>query len=276
VGTSASRFPHTGTTALVPGEPPFPAAALSYPDADRLEQLSAAGPVTVRLTLGCRWRSEVEGANVIGELEGSSRPGEIVLLGAHLDAWDVGAGAIDDAAGVGVVCETLRAIGALAKRPSRTVRVVLFANEENGSRGAQGYIEAHGAELSRHVLAVEIDLGTDRVYRISSITGAEGREAVSAMRTLLAPLGISESADDTGGGADTGMLRRFGVPLIELDQDATSYFDVHHSAEDTVDRIDPAHLAQVTAATAVVAYVAAESPATLGRIPEGKRDVKTR
>jgi hypothetical protein len=276
VGTSASRFPHTGTTALEPGEPPFPAAALSYPDADRLEQLSAAGPVTVRLTLGCRWRSEVEGANVIGELEGSSRPGEIVLLGAHLDAWDVGAGAIDDAAGVGVVCETLRAIGALAKRPSRTVRVVLFANEENGSRGAQGYIEAHGAELSRHVLAVEIDLGTDRVYRISSITGAEGREAVSAMRTLLAPLGISESADDTGGGADTGMLRRFGVPLIELDQDATSYFDVHHSAEDTVDRIDPAHLAQVTAATAVVAYVAAESPATLGRIPEGKRDVKTR
>jgi hypothetical protein len=276
VGTSASRSPHTGATALEPGDPPFPAAALSGSDADLLERLSAAGPVTVRLTLGCRWRSEVEGANVIGELEGASRPGEIVLLGAHLDAWDVGAGAIDDAAGVGVVCETLRAIGALPKRPSRTVRVVLFANEENGGRGAKAYVEAHGAELARHVLAVEIDLGTDPVYRISSITGAEGREAISAMRTLLAPLGISESADDTDGGADTGTLRPFGVPLIELDQDATRYFDFHHSAEDTADRIDPAHLAQVTAATAVVAYVAAESPGTLGRIPEEKRGGKTR
>ena len=271
VGTSASRFPHTGTTALEPGEPPFPAAALAYADADRLEQLSAAGPVTVRLTLGCRWRSEVEGANVVGELEGASRPEEIVLLAAHLDAWDVGSGAIDDAAGVGVVCETLRAIGALAARPRRTVRVVLFANEENGSRGAKAYVEAHAAELRRHVLALEIDLGTDPVYRISSITGAEGREAISAMRTLLAPLGVSESADDTDGGADTGTLRPFGVPMIELDQDATRYFDFHHSAEDTVDRIDPAHLAQVTAATAVVAYVAAESPGTLGRIPEEKR-----
>ena len=276
VGTSDSRFPHTGATALEPEEPPFPAAALSFSDADRLERLSAAAPVTVRLTLGCRWRSEVEGANVIGELRGASRPDEIVLLGAHLDAWDVGTGAIDDAAGVGVVCEALRAIGALAKRPSRTVRVVLFANEENGGRGAKAYAEAHGAELARHVLAVEIDLGTDRVYRISSITGPEGRDAIAAMRALLAPLGISESADDTDGGADTGTLRPFGVPLIELDQDATRYFDFHHSADDTAEKIDPAHLAQVTAATAVVAYVAAESPDALGRIPEEKRKRKER
>ena len=271
VGTSSTRLPHTGATALEPLREPFPAAALSVPDAELLERLSAAGPVTVRLTLGCRTEPDVEGANVVGELRGSERPDEIVVLGAHLDAWDLGTGAIDDAAGVGVVCDALRAIGTLPKHPRRTVRVVLFANEENGGRGATAYLEAHRAELERHVAALEIDFGTDRVYRISSLAGAGAEEEIAGIRALLSPLGVSESADATDGGADTGLLRPFGVPLIELDQDATRYFDFHHSADDTFDKIDAENLAQVTAAAAVVAYVTADSPATLGRIPEDRR-----
>ena len=275
VSTSSSRLPHTGATAVDAGAP-FPAAALSVPDAELLERLSAAGPVTLRLTLGCRTEPDVEGANVVGELRGSERPDEIVVLGAHLDAWDLGTGAIDDAAGVGVVCDALRAIGGLPKRPRRTVRVVLFANEENGGRGAKAYVEAHRSEMERHVAALEIDLGTDRVYRISSLAGAGAEDEIAGMRALLAPLGVSESADATEGGADTGLLRPFGVPLIELDQDATRYFDFHHSADDTFDKVDAENLAQVSAATAVVAYVAADSPATLGRIPDEKRKVRER
>jgi hypothetical protein len=273
VGTSSGRLPHTGAMKVETGSKTLPAAALSGPDADLLERLAGRGPVTVRFRLGCATLPDREGANVVGEIRGSRAPEEIVLLGAHLDSWDLGTGAIDDGAGVGIVVEASRLIASLPGRPSRTIRVVLYANEENGSRGSLAYAKAHEAESDRHVAALEMDLGTDRVYKMSWLAGAEGQGALAEIAELLKPLGIAETANETDGGADVGRLRAFGVPLIELNQDASRYFDIHHSADDTFDKIDAENLAQAVAATAVVAYVAADMPGTFGRVPAGKRKV---
>jgi hypothetical protein len=273
VGTSTSRLPHTGAMKTDAGSRILPAAALSGPDADLLERLAARGSVTVRFTLGCGTLPDREGANVVGEIRGSKRPDEIVLLGAHLDSWELGTGAIDDGAGVGIVIEAARLIAALPKRPARTIRVVLFANEENGGRGSLAYAKAHEAEAARHALALEMDLGTDRVYKMSWLAGPEGQEPLREIADLLKPLGIAETAAETDGGSDVGRLRSFGVPLVELNQDASRYFDIHHSADDTFDKIDAENLKQVVAATAVVAYVAADMPGTFGRVPEDKRKV---
>jgi len=271
VGTSSTRLPHTGVMKTEAGIPPLPAAALSAPDADLLERIAAAGPVRLRLTLGCRTEADVAGANVVGEIRGSDRPEEIVLLGAHLDSWDLGTGAIDDAAGVGIVGEAARAIVALSRPPRRTIRVVLYANEENGDRGGEAYRDAHRAELDRHVAALEMDLGTDRVYRVAASGGPEANGVVAAAAQLLRPIGVSERGNDAGGGVDVGPLRAFGVPMLALAQDASRYFDFHHSADDTFDKIDAANLAQATAATAALAWIVADEPGTLGRIPPEKR-----
>jgi carboxypeptidase Q len=273
VGTSGNRLPHTGAMKVEAGSRNIPAAALSGPDADLLDRLAGQGPVTVRFTLGCRTLSDEEAANIVGEIRGATKPAEVVLLGAHLDSWDLGTGAIDDAAGVAIVLEAARLIAALPSRPQRTIRVVLYANEENGGRGSQAYAQAHRAEMEHHVSALEMDLGTDRVYRMSWLAGPEGEAPLGEIADLLKPLGVAEQANDTDGGADVGRLREFGVPLIELNQDATRYFDIHHSADDTFDKIDAGNLKQVIAATAVVAYVAADMPGTFGRVPVEKRKV---
>ena len=274
VGTSSTRLPHTGIMRVDPGVAPLPAAALSAPDADLLERIARANPARVRLTLGCRTEPRVPGANVVGEISGSDRPGEIVLVGAHLDSWDLGTGAIDDGAGVGIVCEAARAIAALPRRPRRTIRVVLFADEESGGSGAAAYREAHRAELDRHVAALEMDLGTDRVYKVAASGGPEAEGVVAAAAALLAPLGVAGHALEAGGGSDVSGLRAFGVPLLDLDQDASRYFDFHHSADDTADKLDPANLAQATAATAALVWLVADEPGTLGRIPPEKRKVR--
>ncbi len=273
VGTSSCRLPHTGAMKVEAGATTLPAAALSGPDADLLERLAGRGPATVRFTLGCATLPDRAGANVIGEIRGSRTPEEIVLLAAHLDSWDLGTGAIDDGAGVGIVIEAARLIATLPARPSRTIRVVLYANEENGGRGALAYAKAHEREAPRHVAALEMDLGTDRVYKMSWLAGAEGQGALADIAEILKPLGIAETADETDGGSDVGRLRAFGVPLIELNQDASRYFDIHHSADDTFDKIDAENLRQAIAATAVVAYVAADMPGTFGRVPAEKRKV---
>ena len=159
IGTDDNRLPHTGGTHYDADVAKIPAAALSAPDAALLTRLVRRGPVRVRFTLGCRTLPDAESANVIGEIPGRERPQEIVLLGAHLDSWDLGTGAIDDAAGCGIVIEAARQIGLMAQKPRRTIRVVLFANEENGLKGGKAYAEAHAAELASHVAALEADLG---------------------------------------------------------------------------------------------------------------------
>jgi carboxypeptidase Q len=272
VGTDSNRTPHTGSLRYEEGAPKIPAAAVSNPDADLLERLGREGkPVRVRFTLGCRDLGLAETANVIGDIPGSVKPEEIVLLAAHRDSWDLGQGAIDDGAGCGVVIEAARMIGGLSKRPLRTIRVLLAANEENGLAGGRAYPVEHGAELSRHVAAIESDLGAGRPTGLSWNAGPSAAPLVREIAALLEPLGGNDVSSTGAGGADISRLVLAGVPLFSVRQDASRYFDWHHTANDTFDKIDPEALDQMTAAVAVFAYVAASVPEPFERIPPEKR-----
>jgi hypothetical protein len=266
IGTDNNRTPHTGAMRYEDGVEKVPAAALSIPDADLLEAQVASGkPVTFRLKLGARHLGEVESANVIGEIPGREKPEEIVLIGGHLDSWDLGTGAIDDGAGCAIMMEAARRIGQLPQKPRRTIRVILWANEEFGLSGARAYAEAHKGELSRHVLAGESDFGAGRVWRIASHVDPA---ALPVIATLAGILGVEQGNNEAGGGADLIPLAPARVPAVALSQDGTTYFDYHHTANDTLDKIDPKDLDQNVAAWAAVAYVAAEIPGNFGRAPE--------
>jgi carboxypeptidase Q len=275
IGTDHNRLPHTGAMGYEKGVPEIPAAALSVPDAEMLERIVASGkPVRVALSLGAKMLAEEESANVIGEVKGREKPEEIVVLGAHLDSWDLGQGALDDGAGCAVVMEAARLIGKLPSPPRRTIRVVLFANEENGLRGAAGYAKDHAAELDKHVLALESDLGSGKPIGIRFRAGPEAEPKLSWLARLVEPLGIKREPRDAFGGADIGALREAGVPIVDVQQDATAYFDVHHTANDTLDKVNKEELDQMVAAVAIVAHAGANSPEAFGRIPEEKRKVR--
>jgi carboxypeptidase Q len=271
LGTDDGRLPHTGALQYEKDAGRVPAAALSADDAALLTRLTRRGPVRVRFTLGCKTLPDAESANVIGEIPGRDTPREIVLLGAHLDSWDLGTGALDDAAGCGIVIEAARQIALLPKRPRRTIRVVLFANEENGLAGGRAYAKDHAAELSAHVAALEADLGQGPPLGFSWNAGASAEAFLKAAAGLLAPIGADTLTANDVGGADLIYLLPAGVPNLGLLLDATDYFDYHHTAEDTFDRIDPRLLDRSTASAAVLAYLLAESPARLERIPPEKR-----
>ena len=250
--------PHTGQMHYGPG-PQIPTAALSVEDAALLARLAARGPVTVHLVLEDGPRPDAPSFNVLAELRGRVRPEEIVVIGAHIDSWDVGEGAQDDGAGVAIVMESLATLRRLGLVPRRTIRAVLYTSEEEGAQGGKTYAEAHAKELPHHVAAFETDVGagTPLGFRIDA-----GPEAVAEAReliTLLAPLGAT--LIDTGfAGADIAGLRPAGVPLLGLFSDPTHYFDVHHSAADTLEKIDPPALGRNVAAMATMAYVLADRP----------------
>jgi carboxypeptidase Q len=268
IGTDHNRTPHTGGTRYQEGVAKIPAAALSNPDADLLAAEVASGkPVTFRLKLGAHMEPDVETASVVGEIPGREKPEEIVLLGAHLDSWDLGTGAIDDAAGCAIMMETARRIAELPRKPRRTIRVVLFANEEFGTSGARSYAAAHKDELARHVMAGESDLGSGRVWRIASRVDPARLSVVADLAKLL---GVEQGDNKAGGGSDLGPMSPARVPVISLSQDATAYFDDHHTANDTLDKIDPKDLDQNVAAWAAVAYAVADMPGDLGRAPEAE------
>lgn len=276
VGTDSNRTPHTGSLKYEEGVLKIPAAALSNPDADLLERLVREGkPVRVHFTLGCRDLGLAETANVIGEIPGRGKPEEIVLLAAHRDSWDLGEGAIDDGAGCGVVIEAARLIGELPKRPRRTIRVILVGNEENGLAGGRAYQADHEAELPRHVAALESDLGAGRPTGFSWNAGPSAEPMVREIAELLEPLGGNDVRSIGAGGADISRLVLAGVPLFTVRQDASRYFDWHHTANDTFDKIEPESLDRVTAAVAVFAYVAASVPEPFERIPAEKRVLPT-
>jgi len=251
--------PHTGAMRYEEGVPRIPAAAVSTAGAERLGALVRSGrPVTLSLRLDCVDRGEAPSHNVVGEIRGSSRPDEIVLLGAHLDAWDVGQGAHDDGAGCVHVIEALRILKTLGLRPARTIRAVLFMNEENGLRGAVAYRDAHQVEIPRHVLAIESDRGGFAPRGFA--TDAKG-SALAALREIadrLEPAGASLLRPGEGG-ADISVLRRDGVVLMELVTDPQRYFDLHHSSRDTLDTVHPRELELGAAALAAMAYAAAEA-----------------
>lgn len=271
VGTGPARLPHTGAMRYVDDVPKIPAAALAIPDAELLRRTVERGPTRVKLTLSCKQLEDAPSANVIGEVEGSEKPEEIVLIGAHLDSWDLGTGAIDDGAGVAAVLETGRLLTELPRRPRRTVRIVLFANEESGLRGANDYGKVHYDELARHVLGLELDLGAGKVYGIEYLAGPNAAGALKAVTTPLLSMGISAPVVSEHHGADLWPLRNAGVPVVSLAQDATKYFDLHHTADDTLDKVDAAELDQVVAATSTFTFAAADTLADFGRIPDDKR-----
>jgi carboxypeptidase Q len=267
IGTSDQRHAHTGAINYRVDAPRIPALALSNPDADQLARWIKPGkPVRLRVKSTSRELPATWSANVIGEIPGTERANEIVLLGAHLDSWDLGQGAIDDGAGVAIVIEAARLIGRLERKPARTVRVVLFANEEFGLSGAREYARLVGDETARHVIAAEADLGAGAVWRIQSKVAPEAVPAVDAIREALKPLALEAGSNEGRGGSDLGPLRALGVPILEISQDATNYFDVHHTTNDTLAQIDAKTLNQVVAAYAVAAYMAASKTGDFGRV----------
>ena len=194
-------------------------------------------------------------ANVVGEMTGSERPDEIVLLGCHLDSWDLGTGAIDDGAGCAIVMAAAAHLRAWAGAPKRTLRVVLYANEEQGLWGANAYHAAHATTLDRHIIGAESDFGAGRIYRFSTRIKPEAFAIADQIMQVLAPLGIVRGDNRAGGGADLTPLRKAGMAVATLHQDGTDYFDYHHTANDTLDKIDPANLAQNVAAYLVFAFL---------------------
>jgi Zn-dependent M28 family amino/carboxypeptidase len=259
VGTGAYRLPHTGATRYDDGVTKIPYAAVTAEDADLIHRLLQRGErVRVGLRLGCKTGPEVETANVIGEVRGRERPNEIVLLGAHLDSWDVGQGAIDDGAGVAMVIEAAR-LFASAAPPRRTVRVVLYMNEERGLHGARAYAERHAGELKAHVAAMEADAGAGRPLGFG-VTG--GDASVAMVREWAAPLDslrVTDVRSMDHAGADLTPLLAAGVPCVGMLQDMSNYFDWHHTAADTLDKIDPTDLGLATAALTVMAHALANS-----------------
>jgi carboxypeptidase Q len=250
---------HTGTTKYEDG-PKVPAAALSVPAADALEQVLASGPVRVRLSLAARERPDAQSANVVGEILGQT--GDIVLLGAHLDSWDITPGANDDAAGVGIVIAAARRVAQLGG-PRRTLRVVLFANEEFGSHGAKAYAAAHAHEAARHVLVMEADSGGGPAYRLDAgVAAADWPWA----RQLATELGLEPGTNGKAGGVDVAPMRALGAPELIATQDDTHYFDVHHTPADTVDTLDRAGMSQAAGIFAALAHAASEG-GPLGRLP---------
>ncbi len=282
--TPASLYTlHTGTLWYDRDQPRIPAAAVTVEDATLIHRLAAAGhPVRVRLRMEAETRPDAYSANVIGEVRGRERPEEIVVVGAHLDSWDVGQGAQDDGVGCVIAMEAAHLLRRLDLVPRRTIRVVLFANEENGLRGGLAYRDRHAGELSRHVAMIESDAGNGpvrgfqldlRAPGVEEAPGVPGRLAAAreeglallrGLAPLLEPVGATRMQAG-GSGADVSPSVRLGVPGLGVDHDMTGYFDIHHSPADTFDKIDRATLDRNVAAVAALLYLLAEMPGTLPR-----------
>ena len=270
IGTDSDRFPHTGQQRYAAGGPQIPAAALSNPDADLLSAMLRRGqPVKLRLDLDVGQSGVTSSTyNVIGEIRGRGKlADEVVLIGGHLDSWDLGTGAIDDGAGVAITMAAGALIGKLDHAPRRTIRVVAFANEEQGLFGARAYAEAHKDQMEKHQLGAESDFGARRIYALSAGVSPEARPVLEQVAGLLAPLGIAYAPTGGGPGPDLGPSVRLGMPWAELQQDGSDYFDFHHTANDTLDKIVATDLDQQVAAYAALAYAAAQSPVDFGKAP---------
>lgn len=263
VGTDDHRNPHTGMTRYDEGLTPVPAAALSNPDADQLERLLKRGPVQVRLALDCGWDGEYTSQNVIAEIRGSDKPDEVVAIGGHLDSWDLGTGAIDDGAGIAITTAAALLIKRQPTRPLRTIRVIAFANEEQGLYGGRAYAEAHKADIAKQQIMAESDFGAGRIYAITFSEGGRATEAAKQIESALAPLGITP-ATEGGPGPDVIASAANGVAWAELQQDGTDYFDLHHAPDDTLDKVDPEALRQNVAAYAVLAWLTANASGSFG------------
>ncbi|GGP52933.1 peptidase M28 [Shewanella algicola] len=260
IGTDHDRMAHTGMMRYQEDVPKIPAAAMSNPDADLINAMLKRDP---KVVLSLNMTSENQGIatsyNVIAEVTGSSKPDEIVLIGAHLDSWDEGTGAIDDGAGVAIVTTAAKLIQDLPQKPARTIRVVLFAAEEVGIVGAKAYAEQHADELDKHYIAAESDFGAGPVYKIDFNVNPATYEQVKQEHSAMTLFGVEMGNNEASGGPDVSIMPALGVPVASLRQDGTDYFDYHHTPNDTLDKIDPKKLAQSAAAYAQFAYMMAQS-----------------
>ena len=219
---------------------------------------------TLRLKMEAHFLPEAESANVIAELQGSEKPDEVVVVSGHFDSWDVGQGAHDDGGGCIIAWEAVRLLKELGLRPRRTIRVVLYTNEENGLRGGNAYRDAHLSELSKHILAIESDSGTYQPagFGLAATATPQARANMQEIAKLLSGIRADRIAAN-GGGADIGPIMREGVLGASLDVDSSHYFDIHHTPADTLDKIDPQDLALCVATMAVMAYTVADMPQSL-------------
>lgn len=269
IGTDQHRNPHTGAQNFTDGARPIPALALANPDADQLERVLRRGqPVTLSLKVTARQAGKRMSGNVIAEVPGRDSKAGIVVIGGHLDSWDQGTGAIDDAAGVALTTAAAKRI-LDAGQPLRTIRIVWFGSEEIGLFGGTAYANAHGAE-KHHVLA-ESDFGADRVWRFETSVADAALPAMTPIAAALAPLGIMQGRKNgDASGSDISEVQKLGVPVLELSQDGTRYFDLHHTPDDTLDKIDPAQLRQNVAAWTAMLSVVANDPADYGPVAPRK------
>lgn len=273
VGPTSLQTPHTGAMRYAEDAPRIPAAALTIEDATLIQRLHDRGETpVVRLQMGARTLPDADSANVIGEIVGGELPDEIVVVGGHLDSWDVGQGAHDDGAGCVAAWRAVSLIRELGLRPRRTVRVVLWTNEENGLAGARAYREALGETVGAHVAAIEMDIGSERPVGFGLGLPVDGEAAARAyaladeIGSLLDGIGAGRILRG-GGGADIGPLMRAGVPGLGLRTVGERYFDWHHTEADTLDKIEPADFRRNVAALAVLAYVLADMPQRLVPAP---------
>ncbi|HZN55999.1 MAG TPA: M20/M25/M40 family metallo-hydrolase [Candidatus Polarisedimenticolaceae bacterium] len=276
LATADLRLPHTGAMAYAEGVPHIPAAAIAPEDAELIHRFLVAGePVRLTYTLTCKTLPDAESANVIGEVLGDERADEIVVIGGHLDSWDVGTGAQDDGAGCAITMEALRLIRSLGLKPKRTIRGILFTNEENGLSGGKAYAAAHAAELPRHVAAIESDSGGAKPLGFGVSAGAGSVERVRKLASPLATF-AADDVQDGGGGADISPMGDAGVPQMGLRQDATRYFDVHHTMADTLDKVEAHDLALNATAMAVMAWQLANLDPPLSRYVPPKTEDTTK
>ncbi len=272
VTAKSLRSPHTGAMRYDDSVPKIPAAAITIEDADTIARLQARGiPVVINLKMEAKTLPDAPSANVIGELRGSTNPDEVVVIGGHIDSWDVGHGAHDDGGGCVMAIEAINVLRKLNMIPRRTIRVVLWTNEENGLAGGKAYAADHAAELPKHVAAIESDSGVFRPTGYSVECEDNDREGSAAeqlrdLLTLLSSIGPMKVS--TGhSGADIGPMKPAKVLLMGHNVEGSTYFDYHHTLADTIDKIDPETLSQNIAAMATVAYVLADMPTRLGEKP---------
>jgi hypothetical protein len=242
VGTSGHRFAHTGQMkrAGTSDLPVVPSAAVSGADADQLGRLlDRHDSVEVELVLTSEYLPAAQSGNVVAEIKGRTRPDEVVIIGAHLDSWDLGTGALDDGAGVGVVVAAAKALmDAMPEGPDRTLRVVLFGAEEVGLVGAKAYAQKHQADLDKIVLAFESDFGAGDIWRLDHGVADDALPLIKSMTAMLSPWGVIPGKPGATGGPDISVLAQAGVPVITPLQNGWDYFDYHHTPDDTLDKLE--------------------------------------
>jgi Zn-dependent M28 family amino/carboxypeptidase len=262
IGTDHHRVPHTGVQTWDEGVTPIPAAALSVPDAEQLERVLARGKtVTVAMTLTPKFIGEQTSGNVIAEVPGTDPKAGMIVAACHMDSWDLATGAIDDAAGCAIVTAAAKQILDSGSKPRRTIRLLLAGAEEVGGFGGEAYFKAHSSE--KHALTLESDFGADKVWQVQFTLPEGAAPLATRIGNALSPLGIGIGSTKAHGGSDIEPLVTAGVPVIDLQQDGTRYFDIHHTADDTLDKVDPQQLRQNVAAWTATLAVAADDQQAL-------------